>query len=48
MPKTDPGGNEDAMAEETERVREKEGMRCRRWIQRGNEDATAEETKRVK
>jgi hypothetical protein len=48
MPKTDPEGNEDATAEETERVREKEGMRHRRWIQRGNEDATAEETKRVK
>jgi hypothetical protein len=35
-------------SEETKRVREKEGMQHRRWIQRGNEDATAEESKRVK
>jgi hypothetical protein len=26
MPKTDPGGNEDATVEETERVKEKEEM----------------------
>jgi hypothetical protein len=35
-------------SEETKRVKEKEGMQRRRWIQRGNEDVTAEESKRVK